>query len=329
MGNLAGLRAFFSIFAFTMDKPIVTPLAWLRRLRMVLMISINEWILRRDASKGAALAFYALFSLAPILLLVIAIAGMMFGREAAQGEVYAQFKDLIGPSGAEAIQMLLASVPEVGAGLFAPIAASVLLLMGATTVFTELKDSLDEIWKVPQEKNRSGFFGILHARVLSFGMVLVLAFLLLVSLVISAVLAILSRYWGGYWGGASWLLAPAASGFSFLVVTVLFAVIYKTLPQVKLAWRDVSVGAMGTAALFSLGKYLIGFYLGNSGVASGYGAAGSIVALLLWVYYSAQIFFLGAEFTRQYALWFGSLRDLDAEAGLPSDEPEPAGPHPP
>jgi membrane protein len=180
-----------------------------------------------------------------------------------------------------------------------------LLLVGATSVFAELKESLDDIWHV-RKTRQSGVLAVLRTRLLSFGIVLVLAFLLLVSLVVSAAMAFLEKYWVGRWEEAAVALGALSSALSFLVIACLFAVIYKMLPEVKLAWKDVWIGALGTAALFTVGKHLIGVYLGNSGVASSYGAAGSVVALLLWVYYSGQIFFFGAEFTRQYALCFGS-----------------------
>ncbi|OGB25357.1 MAG: hypothetical protein A3I66_02695 [Burkholderiales bacterium RIFCSPLOWO2_02_FULL_57_36] len=284
--------------------------------------SIEEWIAQRAASKGAALAFYTLFSMAPILILVIAIAGAIFGAEAAKGEIFAQLRDLIGAKGAQAVEMLLASAHDPGAGMIATAIATLVLLIGATTAFSELKDSLDEIWHAPPA-HKSGWIVLIRTRLLSFGLVLVLAFLLLVSLVVNAGLAVLERYWGGLWTDAGAILIPIASAFSFIVIASMFAVIYKMLPDIKLSWRDVWIGAVGTAGLFILGKNLIGAYLGNSGIANSYGAAGSIVALLLWVYYSAQIFFFGAEFTRQYALWFGSLRaapGMEAQASAPADD---------
>ncbi|CAL62649.1 Putative ribonuclease BN [Herminiimonas arsenicoxydans] len=279
-----------------------------RRIRIVVVCSMMEWFAQRGGSKGAAVAFYTLFSMAPILILAIAIAGAVFGAQAARGEIFAQLSGLVGPNGAQAIEMLLANAHNPHTGVTATLIATIILLVGATTIFAELKDSLDEIWHVPKARE-SGWLEVLRVRLLSFGLVLVLAFLLLVSLIISAALALLERYWGGLWQDASFILTPASNIISYLVIACLFAVIYKTLPQVKLSWHDVAIGSLGTAALFIFGKYLIGVYLGNSGVASSYGAAGSLVALLLWVYYSAQIFFLGASFTRQYALWFGTLRN--------------------
>ncbi|OGT00136.1 MAG: hypothetical protein A3F73_13755 [Gallionellales bacterium RIFCSPLOWO2_12_FULL_59_22] len=280
---------------------------WAARLKIVLTESLTSWIEHRASSKGAALAFYTLFSMTPILVVAIAVAGYVFGAEAAQGEIVAQVQGLVGPNGAQAIQALLAAAQDPASGLVAILVASVLLLLGTTSVFAELKGSLDELWGI-NRPGQSAFITLLRTRLLSFGMVLVLAFLLIVSLVVSAVLAMLARHAGGVLGSSAVFLATISSLISFGVIACMFAVIYKTLPDVPLTWRDVWIGAAFTAGLFSLGKYAIGLYLGNSGVASSFGAAGSLIALLLWVYYSAQIFFLGAEFTRHYALWFGSLQ---------------------
>jgi len=210
------------------------------------------------------------------------------------------------------VQLVLAGAQNKESGIWATIIATVLLLVGATTVFAELKDSLDEIWGVPPPTD-STWWVVLRTRLLSFGLILVLAFLLMVSLVVSAGLALVEGYVGGLWRDATVLLAWLAWLISFCVIAILFGVIYKLLPRIKLSWRDVTIGAIGTAAMFVLGKFLIGLYIGNSGVASSFGAAGSMIALLLWVYYSAQIFFLGAEFARQYALQLGSLKDKPKE----------------
>lgn len=276
--------------------------------------SLSAWFDLRAGSKSAALVFYTLFSMTPILLLAIALAGYVFGADAAQGAIVGQVQGLVGPNGAQAIQALLAAARDPASGLLATLIASVLLLIGATSVFAELKSSLDEVWEIDRS-SQSSFGELLRTRVLSFGLVLVLAFLLLVSLVVSAALAmlepLLKQFAGGMLSNSVLLLATLSmlsSVVSFAVIACMFAVIYKTLPQAQLSWRDVWIGAVFTAALFNLGKYAIGLYLGNSGVASGFGAAGSLIAVLLWVYYSAQIFFLGAEFTRQYALCFGSLQ---------------------
>jgi membrane protein len=276
-------------------------------MQSVLTKSLTAWIDSRASSKGAALAFYTLFSMAPILVLAIAAAGYFFGAEAARGEIIAQLEGLVGHSGALAMQALLASANNRSSGLSATVIAGVLLMVGATAVFVELKGSLDELWGVEPPEGMA-IVTFLRTQLHSFGIVLVLAFLLLMSLVFSAALAVLERYAAGFWADSYELFSLLASAASFGVIACLFAVIYKVLPDVKLSWRDVWIGAAFTAGLFSLGKYGIGLYLGNSAVASSFGAAGSLIALLLWVYYSAQIFFLGAEFTRQYALECGSLR---------------------
>jgi membrane protein len=273
----------------------------------VLKCTVLEWLEHRGSSMGAALAFYTLFSMAPILVLVLAVAGWFYGPQAAQGELFAQLRGLVGAQGAEAIQAVLAGARNKEEGRLATMVAGALLLFGATTVFAELKASLDAIWQVPP-LTKGTVWDTIRTRLLSFGMVLVLAFLLMVSLVVSAALTLLEKFWDSYWNDAGIVLTVINLAISFLVIAALFGVIFKMLPRVKLSWHDVTIGAIGTAALFTIGKYAIGAYIGNSGVASSYGAAGSMIAVLLWVYYSAQIFFLGAEFARQYALQLGSLR---------------------
>jgi membrane protein len=287
-------------------------LPYSRELVRVMRCAVTEWLAHRAASKGAALAFYTLFSLAPILVLVIAVAGFFYGHEAAQGQLLDELRGLVGAQGAETIQAILAGARNKDDGMFATIIASVLLLVGATSVFAELKDSLDEIWGIPPPKD-AGFWDLVRTRLLSFGLILVLGFLLMVSLVVSAGLAVVEHYIGGMWKEAAVVMGWVARGISFLVIAVLFGVIYKLLPRIHLSWHDVTIGALGTAAMFTLGKFLIGLYIGNSGAADSFGAAGSLIALLLWVYYSAQIFFLGAEFARQYALKLGSLKHKPKE----------------
>ena len=287
-----------------------------KQLVKVMRCAVDQWFEHRASSKGAALAFYTAFSIAPILVLVIAVAGFFWGAEAAQGQLLTELRGLMGAQGAEAIQLVLAGAKDKESGVMATIIATLLLLVGATTVFAELKDSLDEIWQVPPTKDTT-WWVILRTRLLSFGLILVLAFLLMVSLVVSTALTVVENYVSGLWQDATILLKWLSLAISFLVIAILFGVIYKLLPRIKLSWRDVTIGALGTAALFTLGKFLIGLYIGNSGVASSFGAAGSMIALLLWVYYSAQIFFLGAEFARQYALQLGSLRNKsDEETGV-------------
>ena len=236
----------------------------------------------------------------------IAVAGSIFGAQAAQGAIFAQLKTLVGPIGAAAIQNLVAGA-QVPSGGGATFLAVILLAVGATSVFAELKDSLDEIWD-RQVPVRTGLLAVLRARLLSFGLVLALSFLLLTSLVVNTSLALLARFWEGVWAGSLWIFSSLATAVTFVVIACLFAVIHKMLPEVALSWRDVAIGALSTAALFSLGEYAIAAYLRSGAVSTSFGAAGSLAVLLIWVYYSAQIFFLGAEFTREYALTFGSLR---------------------
>ena len=273
----------------------------------VLKNALHAWISHRAGSKGAALAFYTLFSITPILILAIAGAGYFFGADAAQGEIISQIEGLVGHNGAQAIQALLAGARNPASGFAAAMMAIVLLLLGAASVFVELKGSLDELWGIEPPKGLA-IVVFLRTQLHSFGLVLVLAFLLLVSLVLSAALAVLERYAGGIWSSSHDIFEILASVIAFGAIACLFAVIYKVLPDAPLSWRDVWIGAAVTAGLFILGKYTIGLYLGNSGLASSFGVAGSLIALLLWVYYSAQIFFLGAEFTRHYALLLGSLK---------------------
>jgi membrane protein len=263
---------------------------------------------------GAALAYYTLFSLAPLLLIVIAVAGLAFGEDAARGEIQAQLDALMGPRGASAVQDLLASVRQPTEGAAATLLGVLLLLAGATSVFGELQDSLDRIWRVPVRQNTSGWILLVRARLLSFGMILAIGFLLIVSLVLSAASATAGRWWQPLFGGWS-ALAQIANGLAdFVLVAAMFALIYKVMPRVHVHWKDVWIGAIFTALLFSLGKYLIGLYVGRSGVVSGFGAAGSLVVILLWVYYSAQIFLIGAEFTWVFANAHGS-RKFDGATG--------------
>lgn len=270
--------------------------------------TLNAWSEHRASSKSAALAYYTLFSLAPILILAIAIAGYFFGMQAAQGQVVAQLQTLVGTNGAQAIQALLVAARDPVSGTVATIVAIALLVIGSTGVFTELKDSLDELWGVAKTRRHSTFLRLLKGRLESFGLVMLLAFLLLVSLIINAALPWLEPYLRPIVGSLPIPLSTVSSIISYLLIAFLFAVIYKTLPDAPLSWGDVWIGAVFTAGLFILGKYAIGLYLSYSGVASSFGAAGSVIALLLWIYYSALIFFFGAEFTRQYALQYGSLR---------------------
>jgi membrane protein len=247
-----------------------------------------------------------LFSLAPLLLIAIAIAGMVFGQDAARGEIEVQLHSLMGESGAVAVQELLKSVHKPAQGVAATVTGISLLLIGATSVFVELQDALDRIWKVPARLKVGGWLTLVRARLLSFGMVLAMGFLLVVSLIVSAVLVAVGKWWLPIFGDWYGLATAANAISSFFVVTTLFAFIFKIMPRVQVRWSDVWVGAVATALLFTMGKSLIGLYIGRSGVVSSFGAAGSLVVVLLWVYYSAQIFLIGAEFTWAYAHTFGS-----------------------
>jgi membrane protein len=268
--------------------------------------ALEAWSEDYAPSMGAALAYYTLFSIAPLLLIVTGVAGLAFGQEAARGEISAQLVELMGPEGAAAVERLLANADKPGGGVLATVSGAAMLLIGATTVFGELQNALDRIWRAPARKDAAGWWKLVRARLLSFGMILGIAFLLMVSLVVSAALAALGKFWAGVFGGWEPVAHILDIAVSFGIVTVLFALIYKLIPRVPVSWRDVWIGAAVTAALFAVGKFLIGLYLGRSTVGSPFGAAGSLVVMMVWVYYSAQIFLLGAEFTRVYAHAYGS-----------------------
>lgn len=268
---------------------------------------------------GAALAFYTLFSVAPLLLIAISVAGLVFGEQAARNEILAQASDLLGETSAQALQSMLEQVSKPGAGLIGTVVGVVTLLIGATTVFGELQSALDRIWSVPEPTVRSSAWSLVRARLLSLGLILGIGFLLMVSLVASAAVSALSRWWAPFFERLGFVPTFLDLGVSLALITVLFAMIYKLMPSAKVAWRDVWVGAVLTALLFTIGKFLIAFYIGRSGVASPFGAAGSVVVLLMWVYFSAQIFLLGAEFTWVYANRHGSRKDLHPPNALESD----------
>jgi len=270
------------------------------------------WVDDLAPSMGAAISYYTMFSLAPLLVIVIAIAGALFGREAVQGEIVAQLTGLIGREGAIAVQGLVRSASEPERGLIAGVVSIVVLLVGATTVFAELQSALDRIWHVPEKDKPSGVWAVLRARLLSFGLILGLAFLLTVSLIVSAGVAAFGTWAGGMLPGWELLLQGLNILVSLSITTLLFAMIFKLMPTAPIAWRDVWIGAAVTAVLFEIGKLLIGLYLGKSGVTESFAAAGSLVVLLAWVYYAAQIFLLGAEFTKVYANEHGSVAGAKA-----------------
>jgi membrane protein len=272
----------------------------------LLKITYSQW--RRDQASlmAAALAYYTVFSLAPLSIIVIAIAGSVFGEQAAKGELVAQIQDVIGRDGAQLIQTAIenASQLDPSQGPIPTIINIGVLLFGASVVFTQLQKSLNRIWEL-EVKPGNGIKHFLRKRLLSFSMVLVIAFLLLVSLVISTILVILGNYLRGLVPGFTYLWQVTNFFVSFGIVTLLFAMIFKILPDANIAWKDVWMGAAITAVLFDIGKFLLGFYLGHTSLASAYGAAGSLVIILTWVFYSAQIMFLGAEFTQVYVRKWG------------------------
>jgi len=268
--------------------------------------SVNSWSADYCPSMGAAISYYTLFSIAPLLLIVIAVAGMVFGADAARGEIFGQLRGLLGDEGAKAVEGMLQAADRPAAGIVSAITGIVVLLLGATTVFNELQNALDRIWRAPARVQSSGVWNLVRTRLLSFGMVLGIAFLLMVSLVVSAALSAL----GKWWTPAGWEAVMHALDIvvSFGLITVMFALIYRFIPRAHVAWHDVWIGAAVTSLLFAIGKFAIGLYLGKSSVASSFGAAGSLVVLMVWVYYSAQIFLFGAEFTWVYAHEHGSRR---------------------
>jgi membrane protein len=280
------------------------PVMFKRRLRKAWWLTkqtVLGFLEDEALSRGAAIAFYTVTSLAPVLVIAVAIAGVAFGEDAARGAVVEQLGGLMGQAGAEVVQGIIRSASNTQAGIFASVFGLATLLITASGVFGEIQASLNKIWKA--EVTGITVSSLLRARALSLGLVGTLGFLLLVSLVVSALLSGLRESLDSQLPGIATVVRVANIFISFGMVSALFAAIYKVLPDRKLEWRDVIVGAIVTAILFNLGKTLIGLYLGRSAIGSAYGAAGSAVIVLLWIYYSAQIFLLGAEFTKAYAMW--------------------------
>lgn len=281
-----------------------TPADWWRLSRQ----AVSAWSDDYAPSMGAALSYYSVFSMGPLLLIVVSVAGLVFGQEAVRGEIFGQLRAMMGDEGAKGVEALLAGVSKPEHGIVGVLVGAVALVVGATTVFGELQDSLDRIWRAPAHARATGLWELLRTRVLAFGMVLGVAFLLMVSLVLNAALAALGKWWGGVF--SEWEVAGNVLNFllGYAVTTVAFAAIYKWIPRVPVQWHDVWLGAAVTSALFNVGRFLIALYIGKTGLASGFGAAGSVAVIFVWVYYSAQIFLLGAEFTWVYATAFGSRR---------------------
>lgn len=266
--------------------------------------SFNDWMEDRALRFSAALAYYSIFAMAPLVIIAIAVAGLVFGEEAARGQIYQQIEWLLGPTGATEIQSLIQASSDTSKSLFATIVGIFTLLIGASGVFGQLKDALNSIWGV-RLKPGSGIMGSLKEYLLNFSMVLGVGFLLIISLLLSAVLQAVNTFMTGYLPIPSFV-APLTGLVSFVIVVVLFALIFKVLPDVNIHWEDVWIGAIVTSVLFGVGKYLIGLYLGKSGTTSSFGAAGALILVLVWVYYSTTIFLLGAEFTKVYASRYGS-----------------------
>jgi membrane protein len=285
--------------------------------------TIKDWSEDKAPRLAASLAYYTVFSLAPLLVLVISITGFVVGNnDTIRSQILSQVQGLVGPQTAGAVDQLISQTSQAKSGVIATVIGLVTLLFGATALFGQLQDALNTIWEVKPRPDR-GFMGLIKDRFLSFTMVLGMCFLLLVSLVISAGLSIVDGYFRGVFGDVSILAQALNFVISIGAITFIFATIFKVLPDVEIQWKDVWIGGLVTALLFSIGKYALGAYLGNNATTSAYGAAGSLVILLLWVYYSAQILFLGAEFTQVYSRKFGS-RIIPSPNAVPVTDEERA-----
>ncbi|WP_313620111.1 YihY/virulence factor BrkB family protein [Achromobacter sp.] len=290
----------------------------IKRFYALVKQTVMNWLDDYAPSMGAAIAFYTVFSLAPLVIIVIGIAGLFWGREAVQGQLFEQVSALVGVEGGKAVESVVLGAQEPVQGIAATIISVVVLVIGATTVFSELQSALDRIWKV-NAKKQSGIWALIRARLLSFGLILTLAFLLLVSLFVSTLLTALGSWLGGGIPGWEMLLQAVNTAITLGILTLLFGMIYRFMPQVSVAWRDVWAGAFVTAVLFEIGKFLIGLYMAKASVASSYAAAGSLVVVLIWVYYASQVFLLGAEFTRVYAEAHGSRQERNPSCPTASD----------
>lgn len=286
----------------------------------LLQQTFAEWQRDKVSRLAAALAYYTAFALAPVLVIAIAVASFLFEQSTVQSRIIDQLRSLLGNDGAEMVQEMLVNAQSQDSNSFlATVVGVVLLIVGASGLFIQLQDALNTVWNVRARADQ-GIWGLVRDRLLSFGMVLVIGFLLMVSLLLSTALAAVSSALGsGFLPGLDIFWQVANAVVSFGVISLLFGLIYKVLPDAKISWSDVRIGAAITALLFTIGKWLIGLYLGNSSAASAYGAAGSFVVLLLWIYYSAQILLFGAEFTQVYANRFGSNIRPDEHATYAPD----------
>ena len=265
-----------------------------------------KWLDDDPFQSAAALSYYTLFSLAPLLIIAIAVAGFVFGREAAQNQIVSTIQGLIGQESAQAVQAMIQNASNrPKTGMISTLFGGIVLLFGAGGVVGQLQTALNTIWEVRAQPD-SGVRDFIRKRFISLAMVLGVGFLLLVSLAVSAFISGLTQFIGSLFGGAAVIAHLLDILISFGFITLLFAMIYKFLPDIQIQWKDVWIGAALTSILFTIGKFFIGLYLGSSGVTSIYGAAGSLITVLLWVYYSSLIFLLGAEFTQVYATTYGS-----------------------
>jgi len=278
-----------------------------RSLASMVWHAAQAWSEHNASSMGAAVAFYTIFSLAPLLLVLIAIAGLVVGADAAQSAILFQFEDLVGTPGAQAVRAILKDADSGNRGILSLALGATTIFIGATSVFAELQRNIDLIWDVKIDQQKGMWFFV-RVRLLSFGLIIGVGFLLIVSLVASAGISAMAMWWGPLFDRWELLLQVLNALVSFAIITVLFALIFKVLPSVKIAWSDVWLGATFTSFLFAIGKFAIGLYIGKSALSSSYGAAGAFVVLIVWVYYSAQIFFMGTEFTHLYATRYGSRR---------------------
>jgi membrane protein len=282
------------------------------RIWRLLRDSVQAFIDDEALTRGASISFYTITSIGPVLFIVVAIAGLAFGEDAARGAIASQLSELMGRASADLVQTAVQSASGKSSGILASVLGATTLLITASGVFGEMQSALNAIWKT--QRRGTTVTRLVRARAASLGLVAALGFLLLVSLVISAILSGLSSYINAVLPFGALILQILNFAISFAMISVLFAAIYKVLPDAKLSWADVLVGALVTALLFNVGKFLIGFYLGHSAVASSYGAAGALIIVLLWIYYSAQIFLLGAEFTKIYASRRGTPAAIRAVA---------------
>jgi membrane protein len=287
----------------------------LKSVGLLFKDAFSQWSRDHASRLAAALAYYALFSLAPLLIVVIVIAGQVVGQASVKAEIMTQIQNSLGPGTANLVQTMIVSTSRPGSGIVATIISVVTILLGAMGVFGQLHEALNTIWGI-QPKAGRGIVGIVKDRAIAFAALLGIGFLILLLFLLSASLAVVQKFLGDLLPGVPWLWQGLNLLVSFAVLTVLVAMMYKVLPDASVAWRDIWVGALATAALMGLGNVLIGLYLGRSSTASLYGAAGSLVVILLYIYYSAQIFLFGAELTQVYSARFGSRIRLAGEAAL-------------